>query len=70
MFPASFEFPDSISTIQRYKMLGNSLNVYIISQLLDYMVKEPERGSEAERAQEETQTEQGRELEGDESVRE
>ncbi|CAG8634242.1 14519_t:CDS:2, partial [Funneliformis mosseae] len=31
---SSFEFPENISTLQKYKLLGNSLNCFVISELL------------------------------------
>lgn len=39
-FPEEFEFPE-ISTIkQRYRTLGNSINVKLVSELMRYLVKE------------------------------
>ena len=29
-----FEFPENINIIQKYKMLGNSLNCFVVSELL------------------------------------
>uniref|UniRef100_A0A3P8SUK0 tRNA (cytosine(38)-C(5))-methyltransferase n=1 Tax=Amphiprion percula TaxID=161767 RepID=A0A3P8SUK0_AMPPE len=37
-FPQSFSFPEQISTIQRYRVLGNSLNVLVVSRLLQLLV--------------------------------
>lgn len=34
MFPESFEFPDSTTLKQKYQLLGNSVNVYVISILM------------------------------------
>ncbi|KAI8809423.1 S-adenosyl-L-methionine-dependent methyltransferase [Cladochytrium replicatum] len=33
-FPPTFTFPDSITRIQRYRLLGNSLNVEVVARLL------------------------------------
>lgn len=33
-FPSTFSFPDDVSTIQSYRVLGNSLNVHVVSVLL------------------------------------
>lgn len=41
-FPAErFSFPATLSLKQQYALLGNSLNVYVVAQLLQYMLKEP-----------------------------
>ncbi|XP_068603922.1 tRNA (cytosine(38)-C(5))-methyltransferase isoform X3 [Brachionichthys hirsutus] len=37
-FPPSFNFPEQISTKQRYKVLGNSLNVTVVAKLLCLLV--------------------------------
>lgn len=37
-FPQSFTFPEQISTLQRYRVLGNSLNVVLVSKLLQLLV--------------------------------
>lgn len=37
-FPPSFMFPDGVSTRQCYKALGNSLNVLVVSRLLQLLV--------------------------------
>ncbi|XP_076027538.1 tRNA (cytosine(38)-C(5))-methyltransferase isoform X1 [Genypterus blacodes] len=37
-FPQSFKFPQQISAKQRYKVLGNSLNVLLVAQLLQLLV--------------------------------
>ncbi|KAJ3611232.1 hypothetical protein NHX12_021248 [Muraenolepis orangiensis] len=37
-FPSSLAFPDQISTKQRYRVLGNSLNVRVVATLLRLMV--------------------------------
>ncbi|XP_071804841.1 tRNA (cytosine(38)-C(5))-methyltransferase-like [Asterias amurensis] len=39
-FPQTFEFPDGLSRKQEYRVLGNSLNVHVVSVLLRYMVTE------------------------------
>ncbi|XP_065192111.1 tRNA (cytosine(38)-C(5))-methyltransferase-like [Sycon ciliatum] len=36
-FPASFAFPDEVTTKQRYRCLGNSLNVLVVAWLLQYL---------------------------------
>lgn len=33
-FPESFDFPNSITKKQKYRLLGNSINVYVVSQLI------------------------------------
>lgn len=33
-FPAEFNFPDSITTKQRYQLLGNSINVAVVGKLI------------------------------------
>ncbi len=37
-FPSSFEFPDSITLKQRYRLLGNSLNCSVVGSLLSYLL--------------------------------
>lgn len=37
-FPESFTFPDSISKKQRYMLLGNSINVKVVSQLIKILM--------------------------------
>ncbi|KAM9337759.1 tRNA (cytosine(38)-C(5))-methyltransferase [Symphorus nematophorus] len=37
-FPPSFSFPEQIPTKQQYKVLGNSLNVVVVSRLLQLLV--------------------------------
>ncbi|XP_037550321.1 tRNA (cytosine(38)-C(5))-methyltransferase [Nematolebias whitei] len=39
-FPPHFTFPKSISTIQRYKVLGNSLNVAVVARLVQLLLSE------------------------------
>ena len=39
-FPTSFRFPDSISLKTQYRLLGNSLNVLVVSNLLQLLTKE------------------------------
>lgn len=39
-FPAELTFPDSLSTIQRYKLLGNSLNVKVVSWLINRLIND------------------------------
>ncbi|XP_048780762.1 tRNA (cytosine(38)-C(5))-methyltransferase-like isoform X2 [Ostrea edulis] len=40
-FPSTYHFPKDLSRIQLYRTLGNSLNVYLVSILLQLMVKDP-----------------------------
>ena len=40
-FPAEFEIPDTINRIQSYRLLGNSLNVHVVSVLIQLMLMEP-----------------------------
>ncbi|CAG5895624.1 unnamed protein product [Menidia menidia] len=37
-FPHNFSFPGEISTIQRYRVLGNSLNVVVVAKLLQTLL--------------------------------
>ncbi|XP_023281860.1 tRNA (cytosine(38)-C(5))-methyltransferase isoform X12 [Seriola lalandi dorsalis] len=37
-FPQSFMFPEGVSTLQQYRTLGNSLNVVVVSRLLQLLV--------------------------------
>lgn len=39
-FPATYHFPQDLSKIQLYRTLGNSLNVRVVSKLIQLMVKE------------------------------
>lgn len=36
-FPESFGFPNSVSDSKRYVMLGNSINVKVVSNLINYL---------------------------------
>ena len=36
-FPSNFSFPESISEKQRYKLLGNSINVLVVSELINLL---------------------------------
>nr|CAG4641053.1 EOG090X0A4V [Eulimnadia texana] len=38
-FPEEFSFPSSISNRTRYRVLGNSLNVYVVSELFKILVE-------------------------------
>ena len=38
-FVEKFSFPDKLSIKSRYKLLGNSVNVKVVSILLDYLLK-------------------------------
>lgn len=40
-FPSNFQFPDGITTLQSYKLIGNSLNVTVVKELISYLLKEP-----------------------------
>lgn len=33
-FPESFQFPQTITKKQKYRLLGNSINIYVVSQLI------------------------------------
>ncbi|XP_062504911.1 tRNA (cytosine(38)-C(5))-methyltransferase-like isoform X2 [Corticium candelabrum] len=33
-FPSQFEFPDGLSNKQKYRLLGNSLNVHVVTELI------------------------------------
>ncbi|XP_019731648.1 tRNA (cytosine(38)-C(5))-methyltransferase [Hippocampus comes] len=37
-FPKSFSFPEQIHTKQRYRLLGNSLNVVVVARLLQQLI--------------------------------
>ena len=37
-FPASFTFPEGVTRKQQYALLGNSLSVAVVSDLLTYLV--------------------------------
>ena len=40
-FPASeFQFPESVSLRQRYQLLGNSLSVAVVADLLEYLLQD------------------------------
>lgn len=38
-FPSSFAFPSSVSEKQQYKLLGNSINVAVVSELIKLMIQ-------------------------------
>ncbi|XP_014286602.1 tRNA (cytosine(38)-C(5))-methyltransferase [Halyomorpha halys] len=38
-FPENFEFPKEITLRQKYKLLGNSINVFVVSKLISFMTK-------------------------------
>jgi len=44
-FPPTFVFPASTTRKQRYRMLGNSLSVTVVTELLFYLYREPETAS-------------------------
>lgn len=37
-FPESFSFPEHITDRQKYRLLGNSLNVYVVSKLINLLL--------------------------------
>ncbi|KAI8580821.1 hypothetical protein K450DRAFT_234749 [Umbelopsis ramanniana AG] len=39
-FPTSFGFPETMSLKQKYRTLGNSINVLVVAELMKYLVKE------------------------------
>eukprot|EP01102_Stenamoeba_stenopodia_P008371 TRINITY_DN2405_c0_g1_i3.p1 TRINITY_DN2405_c0_g1~~TRINITY_DN2405_c0_g1_i3.p1 ORF type:complete len:451 (+),score=81.63 TRINITY_DN2405_c0_g1_i3:446-1798(+) len=39
-FPPEFEFPSSLTVTQQYRLLGNSLNVLVVSELIKYLLKD------------------------------
>ncbi|CAJ0749587.1 14291_t:CDS:10 [Entrophospora sp. SA101] len=39
-FPNSFRFPDNVTLKQRYRVLGNSINVKVVSELIKYLFLE------------------------------
>ena len=39
-FPISFSFPNNLTTKQRYRLLGNSLNVWVVSQLVKILLRD------------------------------
>uniref|UniRef100_A0A8C6UAG7 tRNA (cytosine(38)-C(5))-methyltransferase n=1 Tax=Neogobius melanostomus TaxID=47308 RepID=A0A8C6UAG7_9GOBI len=43
-FPQGFAFPDDVPVKQRYKVLGNSLNVVVVSKLLRILLSEEHLG--------------------------
>ncbi|XP_054878721.1 tRNA (cytosine(38)-C(5))-methyltransferase isoform X1 [Poeciliopsis prolifica] len=47
-FPQRFSFPEDISIIQQYRVLGNSLNVLVVARLLQLMASEHFGHSEGE----------------------
>lgn len=40
-FPPEFSIPSDVTLRQSYKVLGNSLNVYVVSVLLKYLLHDP-----------------------------
>jgi len=40
-FPKEFCFPPTVSVKQQYRLLGNSLNVYVVSELLNCLFQSP-----------------------------
>jgi len=34
-FPEEFEFPDDVGLQQRYKLIGNAVNVFVVARLMD-----------------------------------
>jgi tRNA (cytosine38-C5)-methyltransferase len=41
-FPATFAFPERITTAQRFALLGNSLSVACVAPLLEYLLNDTE----------------------------
>lgn len=41
-FPPDFKFPEGITCLQACKLIGNSLNVTVVRELLLYLLKEPQ----------------------------
>jgi tRNA (cytosine38-C5)-methyltransferase len=39
-FPDDFEFPETSTVKQRYRTLGNSISVKLVSELMRYLLKE------------------------------
>lgn len=39
-FPPQLDFPSGLSKIQKYRVLGNSLNVHVVSELIKLMTEE------------------------------
>uniref|UniRef100_H3BWB0 tRNA (cytosine(38)-C(5))-methyltransferase n=1 Tax=Tetraodon nigroviridis TaxID=99883 RepID=H3BWB0_TETNG len=39
-FPPTFSFPESVSTKQQYRLLGNSLNVVVVAKLLQLLLSQ------------------------------
>eukprot|EP01094_Clydonella_sp_ATCC50884_P002699 TRINITY_DN12058_c0_g1_i1.p1 TRINITY_DN12058_c0_g1~~TRINITY_DN12058_c0_g1_i1.p1 ORF type:complete len:137 (-),score=13.47 TRINITY_DN12058_c0_g1_i1:42-452(-) len=46
-FPQHFFFPDNVTRQQRYRLLGNSLNVRVVAHLLHYLFTPPSAPSQA-----------------------
>ncbi|CAA7269223.1 unnamed protein product [Cyclocybe aegerita] len=40
--PSTFVWPEKISTKSKYKLIGNSVNVHVVQQLIMYLFQEPE----------------------------
>lgn len=38
-FPSNFTFPESVNEKQRYKLLGNSINVAVVSELIKLLIQ-------------------------------
>jgi len=39
-FPQEFTFPETSTIKQKYRTLGNSINVKLVSELMRYLMKE------------------------------
>ncbi|KAJ3500737.1 hypothetical protein NLJ89_g9659 [Agrocybe chaxingu] len=39
---STFIWPETISTKSKYKLIGNSVNVHVVQQLIEYLFQEPE----------------------------
>jgi tRNA (cytosine38-C5)-methyltransferase len=45
-FPSYFSFPASTTIKQQYRLLGNSINVLVVSEVLKYLLMEPNKEPE------------------------
>lgn len=37
-FPSTLKFPSDITNKQRYRLLGNSINVHVVSELISFLI--------------------------------
>lgn len=40
-FPETFEFPPQINKRQKYRLLGNSINIHVVGELIKLLLKQP-----------------------------